>query len=162
MEEEAGTLKAYITSELRSKRAAGVERIPIPRFNGKLVLRCRTVSDRERIGYTVTIEQAKDKVQGLIEAAVAQLLSTCEGVETDQTGADGQPVDIGQTLGVGLSQYLGPDAECGKAHDDTEAVLEIFGSEADLVEAVAELQTLSGDNNARIEREIVGNSEATS
>jgi hypothetical protein len=157
MSEEAdGTLKAYIIGQMQEKRAASIERLPIPRFTGRLVLRCRTPSDRDRLAYGYRVERAaegENAIPALVEGAVKLLLDTCDGVETDREE------DLGVKLGIGLATYLGPEV-CGVPHDDTEAVLGIFGGEVDVVEAAGELQNRSGATNIAIEREIAGNSEA--
>lgn len=159
---EPGSLKAYITGEMLEKRATGIERISIPRFNGRLVLRCRTMSDRDLLRLSLDAREADDEVEGLIEAGITALLNSCEGCETDQTDAEGNPVDLGKRLGLELSTYLGEDAECGQAHDDREAVVEIFGGEADIVETATELGQLQARANRRIADEMVGNSGAAS
>jgi hypothetical protein len=157
MEETAGTLKAYITGQMREKRQQRVEKLAIPRFKGTLLLRCHTASDREQLAYSYIVEKAGDEnaVPALIEGAIRLLLETCEGVETDR----GE--DLGCKLGIELATYLGPDV-CGVPHDDTEATLGIFDSEADIVVVAGELQNASGATNVQIEREIAGNSEAAS
>jgi hypothetical protein len=153
-EPDDGSLKSYITGQMREKRAASIERLPIPRFP-RLILRCRTPSDRERLELACGIERAdKDgEIPALIEGSAKLLVNTCEGIETDR----GE--DIGCRLGVELATYLGPEL-CGVPHDDLEAALGVFQSEADIVESAGELQNRSGETNMRIEREIVGNSEA--
>lgn len=149
------TLKSYITGQMREKREASIERLPIPRFGGRLILRCRTPSDRERLDLSYGVERAaKDnEVPALIEGSAKLLLDTCQGVESDR----GE--DLGCKLGVELATYLGAEV-CGVPHGDLEATLGVFASEADVVETAGELQNRSGETNVRIEREIAGNSEA--
>lgn len=153
---EPGSLRAYVIGEVEERRESTVERIGIPRFKGRLVLRCHTVHDRDLLRASLELEEAKDKVEGLIQGAITALLNSCDGVETDKGD------DLGVKLGVELSQYLGPDVKCGQARDDREAVLEIFGSEADLVSTANKLGFLSEAANEQIEVQIVGNSDAAS
>jgi hypothetical protein len=159
---EPGSVKAYILGDIKAKRESVTERVPVPRFNGRVVLRCHSLADRDALRLSLEAEETEDKVEGLIQAAITALLSSCDGVETDQTGPDGKPVDLGVKLGLELSQYLGPDADCGTARSDREAVVEIFGGEADIVMAANELGSLQQIANVEIEKQVVGESGAAS
>lgn len=152
---EPGSLRAYILAEQEERRESTVERIMVPRLP-RVVLRCHTMHDRDLLAASIEREENPNKVEGLIQAATTALLNSCDGVETDKGD------DLGVKLGVQLSQYLGTDAKCGQARDDREAVLEVFGSEADLVKAANELGSLSEAANEQIEVQIVGNSDAAS
>jgi hypothetical protein len=152
---ELGSVRSYILAEQEERRESTVERITIPRLP-RVVLRCHTMHDRDLLAASIEREENPNKVEGLIQGAIIALLTSCDGVETDKGD------DLGVQLGVQLSQYLGPDAKCGTARTDEEAVLEVFGSEADLVKSAGELETLSTAANEQIEVQIVGNSDAAS
>lgn len=159
MDGAPGSLKAHITGEMKERRANTVERVKVPRFNGRLLLRCRTMSDRDLLRMSLDAEEAPDKVEGLIQAGITALLDTCEGSETV---IDGETIDLGAKLGLELSTYLGEDANCGAARDDREAVVEVFGGEADIVETAAKLGQIQTLANAKIAEDIAGNSDAAS
>ncbi|HTG23807.1 MAG TPA: hypothetical protein VK681_27485 [Reyranella sp.] len=157
-----GSLRAHITGDMKAKRASTVEKVAVPRFNGRLILRCRTMSDRDLLRLSLDAQEADDQVEGLIDAGITALLNSCEGCETDQVDAQGSPVDLGRALGLELSTYLGEEAGCGQAQDDREAVVEIFGGEADIVETANKLGQLQARANSRIAEDTVGNSGAAS
>lgn len=154
---DPASLKAYVTGNLAAKQATTIQKVPVPRFGGRLTLRCRTLADRDLLRLSVDAEESPDRVEGLIQAAVTSLLQSCEGCETE---IDGETVDLDKRLGLELSQYLGEEAGCGSAHTDREAVLEVFGGEVDIVETATKLQQIQALGNAEIAGETVGNSEA--
>ena len=155
----AGSLKAHITADLRAKRQTTIEKIPVPRFNGRLLLRCNTLDDRDWLRMSLDAQAQEDEVEGLVDAAITALLGSCVGSETK---IDGETIDLGKQLGLELSAFLGKDAECGDAQTDAEAVVEIFGGEADIVEAANHLEGRHRSSNSKIADDVVGNSEAAS
>lgn len=153
-----GSLGKYIAGDLRRRHAARVVEVPVPRFNGRLVLHCRTLDPRMRLEMSVAASQDGERidVDGLIAGATTALLGSCE---KSSTTMDGVVHDL-PPLGMALSQLLGPEAECGSAQSDQEAAIEVFGDEADLVEAANTLREESEVAGDEIVKETVGNSGA--
>lgn len=158
----AGSLREYINGDLRKKYAQRVEKIAIPRFNGRLLLRCRTLDPEMRLEMTVAATEASQgeriTAKGLIAGATAALLQSCEGAEATFEGT----LHELPKLGISLSRFLGAEADCGLAQTDEEAVIEVFGAADDMVEAANKLRALSEGTAVEVEAEIAGNSEAAS
>lgn len=154
-----GSLQAYILGGMKAEQAQTVQKIPVPRFDGRLVVRYHSLPSRELIRISMVAQNHTDEVEGLIQASITALLGSCEGCETT---IDGVTHDLGVKLGLGLSQMLGEGAGCDGAANDREAVCLIFGDEADIVTCANELQQFQALANARAADDMVGNSEAVS
>ena len=145
-----GSLQAYITADIRKQHAQEIEKVPVPRFNGRLVLRCQSVDPRTVIRIGLSAEENPDPVEGVIMAAVEALLASCVGTETDKGD------DLGYPLGAALAGYLGLVKE-DEIISDREAVLVIFGDESEIVEAAAGLRRFQQAASKKVSENIVGN-----
>jgi hypothetical protein len=169
-----GSLQAYILGGIKAKQTATVQKIPVPRFEGRLVVRYHSLPSRELIRISMVAQKYPDEatatgaeereveqaqVEGLIQASVTALLESCEGCETT---IDGVTHDLGVKLGLGLSRMLGEAAECDGAANDREAVFLIFQDEADIVTCANKLRQFQALANARSADDMVGNSGAVS
>lgn len=159
-DDQTGSLREFINGNLRRKHAATIEKISVPRFNGRLVLRCRSLDPKTRLEMSLAAtpqEGEQFDVNGLIDGAITALVKSCIASETE---IDGVIHDL-PPLGVALSQFLGADAECGMAQADEEAAIEVFRDVDDLVEAANDLRLKSEAAGEKVQAEIQGNSEAT-
>jgi hypothetical protein len=153
----AASLRAYILDGMRVEQEDAIQRIRIPRFDDRLVLRCHSLPSRELIRIGMVAQNHTDEVEGLIQASITALLKSCDGCETT---VDGTTHDLGVKLGLDLAEMLGAAAGCDGAMSDREAVCLIFKDEADIVTCANELQQFQALANARSADEMVGNSEA--
>ncbi len=132
-DETPGSIQSYINGALRKRLTSEVEKVPVPRFGGRLVLRCQAVDPRTLIRMGLESQEAADPVDGVINAAVDGLLAACVGSETDR----GE--DLGVPLGSALAATLGLTENMDVPINDREAVFLIFEDEAEIVEAAASL-----------------------
>jgi hypothetical protein len=152
-----GSLQAYILGGIKAEQTDTIQRIRVPRFDGRLVLRCHSLPSRELLRISMIAQKDADEVEGLIQASITALLESCEGCETT---VDGTTHDLGVKLGLDLAQMLGAAAGCDGAREDREAVCLVFKDEADIVTCANELQQFQALANARSADKMVGNSEA--
>ncbi len=154
-EQGSTSIRSHIVSAMRAKREQGTVEIPVARFDGRLVLHCRTLTPRERIDTGLASGGAQD-AEGLILAAMKGL---SEALQKATTNIDGQEITVASTW-LELSQELGPEGECGAAQNDEEAVLEVFGDEIDLVRASEALEVASGGGDQKAREAVTGESGA--
>lgn len=152
-DETPGSIQSYISGAIRKRLATEIEKVPVPRFGGRLVLRCQAVDPRTLIRMGLEQQEADDPVDGVINAAVDGLLAACVGSETDR----GE--DLGVRLGAELANTLGLTEGFDAPITDREAVFLVFDDEAEIVEAAASLSRFQELAMNRAGDEIVGKSE---
>lgn len=148
-----GSIQAYINGDIRKRQTQEVQKLPVPRFNGRLIARYGTVDPRTLIAIGIEGEKNPDQVEGLITASVDTLLAACQGTETE---IDGETHDLGQTLGAGLAAFLGLEG----AQTDREGVFLIFEDELDIINTANQLKQLQQMANQQITDAVVGKSKA--
>jgi len=151
-DETPGSVQSYILGALREKVASEIEKVPVPRFGGRLVLRCQAVDSRTRIRMGLETNEADDPVQGIIDASIDGLLAACVGSETDR----GE--DLGAKLGVELATMLGLTEGLEHPVNDREAVYLIFEDEAEIVEAAVSLAKFQDVAQQKASDDVLGKS----
>jgi hypothetical protein len=159
-EQGSSSIRSEIIANMRAKRAQKTVKIPVPRFEGRLVVHCRTLTPRQRLASSLAAQDGTGEigVDGLIDGAIMGLGGSLEKATTN---IDGQEIIVATTW-LQLSQELGPEGECGMAQTDEEAVVEVFGDEAELVHAFDLLGEASQTNTTAVVKETVGESGAAS
>lgn len=159
-EQGSSNIRSQIVAGMRAKRAQLPVEIPVPRFEGRLVLHCKTLTPRQRLASSLAAQDGTGEigVDGLIDGAIMGLAGSLEKATTN---IDGQEIVVASSW-LQLSQELGAEGECGAAQTDEEAVVEVFGDEAELVHAFDLLGEASQANSEGVVREAVGESEAAS
>lgn len=153
-----GSVQGYIRSAMRKSMAREIEKVPVPQFQGKLVLRCQALEPRALIKMGIDVQEAANPVDGVIDASVDALLAACVGSESDRGEDLGVPLGaaLATTLGLTEGTQLSLDPQAA----DREAVFLVFGNEAEIVAAANSLQSFQQLVQEKANNEIVGNSGA--
>lgn len=155
-DEQLGSIQSYVLGALREKLAGEIEKVPVPRFGGRLILRCQAVDPRTRIKMGLDSSEADDPVDGVINASIDGLLAACVGCETDR----GE--DLGVKLGVELATQLGLTEGLDFAVSDREAVRLVFEDEAEIVEAAVSLGNFQELAQKKASEDVLGKSSEAS
>jgi hypothetical protein len=155
---DPGSLQAYITSDIKKAQEQEIQKIAVPRFEGRLIVRYKAVDARTLIKIGIDAQGDPDEVNGVITAAVDALLAACEGTETDR----GE--DLGKVLGAELAGFLGLGevVSTDSIQGNREGVFLIFDDEFAIVNTSNQLKQFQQLANQKIGEEIVGNSGAVS
>jgi hypothetical protein len=151
-----GSLQEYVLGAL-VKRSTEIQKLPIPRFGGRLVIRYGQVPPRDLLRLSLQLESAKgDEVDRLLVSLADALLKACQGTETDKGD------DLGKKLGTDLADYLGVEPPLGEwsPEGDREAVFVIFDDDVELVKHANQLRQVAELAQEQAQGELVGNSGA--
>jgi hypothetical protein len=152
---DPGSLQAYINAGIAERQADAIQKVPVPRYQGRLVVRYKAIDARSLIRIGIDAEKNPDEVSGVIDAAVAVLLASCDGCETTM---DGETTDLGVKLGTDLTTLLG----ITEILTPEEAVYAVFEDEVAIVNTANQLRQFQQLAGAEITEAVVGNSEAAS
>ena len=61
-----GSIQAYVTSQIRKGLSTETQKIAVPKFGGRLILKCQAVDARTAIRMSIEAQQDPDEVEGLI------------------------------------------------------------------------------------------------
>ena len=148
------SIRDYINAEIKQKRAGEVQTLPVPRMP-RLLIKYRTLDDREIIRLSLETQEGDDPVQSLIDASLDSLIASSIGSESDRGEDLELPLGAALATFLGLGECLNPDPK--KA--DREGAYLIFESERALVETASELSLFSTEANQKVAESIVKNSE---
>ncbi len=133
-------------------QGAQEETLEIPGYDGQLWATYRPVEYRRAFAIVNEHLKLADDAEQLLRTGADTLIAACTGCEARIDG-ETHPVP---PLGLRLAQELGIDGP----ENDRQAVLAIFPSEFAVVQQAGEVQDLSTLRNQRVDRELVGNSQA--
>ncbi len=153
---DPGSIQAYITADIKKAQEQEIQKIPIPRFEGRLIVRYKAVDARTLIKIGIDAQKDPDEVNGVITAAVDSLLATCEGTETDRGEDLGKPLGADLAAFLGLGEVVSGDPVQG----NREGVYLIFDDEFAIVNTSNQLTQFQELANQKVSDNIVGESDA--
>ena len=149
----ADSLRDRLRAARIEQQAETIHELPIPGYDGQLVVKYRNPDWKERRRVMMHIK-GPDVVARELEAAADTLVVSCVGVDAH---VDGETVALPYKLDKGLAEYLLDE----QVETDRQAVFVVFPSETALMahlEQLSELQLAAdGVIDAQVEGDLSGN-----